>query len=247
VFGICPAAAPKPHGPFRLDSEDRLAADRLRVIEALRDVIGSPSSPAAGGEEARRSSREKRAAARAEGVRRAARRRPRRRRRTTSLQRRRRSRSRGPTRSRRARGTSVAALPPLLRSQVEDLPRLRSIASPTAAAAPSGSACARREARNDLVDDVEALQVRRRDLERVGRFLLRPASFPQDRAHPSGEMTSTRRAPSSGSGRRLPSASAPRAPSPVTVTMIGTGSAAISFRLAAIASAWPRSSASMPG
>ncbi|KAG1385299.1 hypothetical protein G6F59_017487 [Rhizopus arrhizus] len=45
-----------------------------------------------------------------------------------------------------------------------------------------------------------------------------------------------------------PSASAPpEPPSPITVQMIGTFSSAISIRLRAIASDWPRDSASMPG
>ena len=44
----------------------------------------------------------------------------------------------------------------------------------------------------------------------------------------------------------MPSAP-PEPPSPVMVTMIGTVSAAISRRLRAIASAWPRSSAPIPG
>ena len=39
----------------------------------------------------------------------------------------------------------------------------------------------------------------------------------------------------------------PLPPSPVTVTMIGVSSRAISRRFQAIASAWPRSSASTPG
>ena len=45
-----------------------------------------------------------------------------------------------------------------------------------------------------------------------------------------------------------PIASAPPLPpSPITVQMIGTVSSAISSRLRAMASDWPRSSASMPG
>ena len=39
----------------------------------------------------------------------------------------------------------------------------------------------------------------------------------------------------------------PDAPSPMTTTIIGTGKRAISKRFRAIASAWPRSSASKPG
>ncbi len=44
----------------------------------------------------------------------------------------------------------------------------------------------------------------------------------------------------------MPSAP-PEPPSPVTVTTIGVRRLAISMRLRAIASAWPRSSAPMPG
>ena len=67
-------------------------------------------------------------------------------------------------------------------------------------------------------------------------------------AHPSGEITAYTAYSSIRTRLPMPMASAPPLPpSPVTTAIIGTRSPAISFRLRAMASACPRSSAPMPG
>ena len=67
-------------------------------------------------------------------------------------------------------------------------------------------------------------------------------------AHDSGLITEYQLYWSMRSRLQTPMASAPpEPPSPMTMESTGTRSAAISSRQAAIASAWPRSSASMPG
>ena len=76
----------------------------------------------------------------------------------------------------------------------------------------------------------------------------RDASRNRIDAQPSGEMTEYTACSSMLTRSPIAIASAPPLPpSPVTVTMIGVRRLAISRRLYAIASACPRSSASMPG
>ena len=66
--------------------------------------------------------------------------------------------------------------------------------------------------------------------------------------HDSGEMTEYHEFSSMSTRSPTPIPSAPpEAPSPITTTTMGTGSRAMTSRFRAMASAWPRSSASSPG
>ena len=76
----------------------------------------------------------------------------------------------------------------------------------------------------------------------------RPASRQRMDAHPSGVITEYTECSSMFTRSPTAMASAPPLPpSPVTLTMMGVGRRDISRRLWAMASAWPRSSASSPG
>jgi len=101
---------------------------------------------------------------------------------------------------------------------------------------------------DDFVDDTEAQQVLRRDLERLGGPLALAGVLPQNGGAASGEMTEYTEFSNIKTRSARPTASAPpEPPSPITAVMIGVLSDAISMRLEAIASAWPRSSAPRPG
>ena len=154
------------------------------------------------------------------------------------------------SRTGRARGTSGSAAPPLLADvRSSTARRWRSIASPTAAVAPAGSACAP-PGGSGMISSMtsSACEVRRRQLQRLRRFLLARRVLPEDRGAALGRDDGIDRVLEHEDA--VADAERERA---AGAALAGDrhddrhAKAAISRRFTAIASAWPRSSASIPG